>query len=376
MPGVADISIAERDFVHLARLALTGRRQDVHLYLLRLLRKYRDTLPAVSDQISALLRESPTRDSPLRGDGAEVVPVDLDSRLHLVRHDLASSLAVEPVWATSIGTQLTQIVAERQHEEALLSAGLTPTRTALFTGVPGVGKSLAAHWLARELNRPLLTLDLAAVMSSFLGRTGTNVRHVLDYAKNLSCILLLDEFDAVAKRRDDLHEVGELKRLVTVLLQEIDDWPSTGLLLAATNHPALLDPAVWRRFQTVIEFPLPDDRLLREAIETFLGSHATISPLWQDILAILFAGCSFSDVERSLLQARRESITRNQQLEFVLETLIQAQIAEKPRSARRKIANLLCVKGHSQRSIQRLTGVSRDTLRTISKSPAAESTIV
>jgi SpoVK/Ycf46/Vps4 family AAA+-type ATPase len=373
MPRVAEISIAEDDFVHLARLALTGRRQDVHLFLLRLLRRYRESLPAVADQISALLRDSPTRDSPLRSDGAVAVPVDLDSRLHLVRHDLAPSLSVEPVWAESIRAQLTQIVSERQHEEALLSAGLTPTRTVLLTGVPGVGKSLAAHWLARELKRPLLTLDLAAVMSSFLGRTGSNVRHVLDYAKNLSCILLLDEFDAVAKRRDDLHEVGELKRLVTVLLQEIDDWPPTGLLLAATNHPTLLDPAVWRRFETVMEFPLPDDRLLREAVESFLGPHDGISSLWQDILAALFAGRSFSDVERSLLQVRREAITRNQKLETVLESLIQTQIADRPRAVRRRIAHLLCAKGHSQRSIQRLTGVSRDTLRIITKSPAVES---
>ena len=74
-------------------------------------------------------------------------------------------------------------------------------------------------------------------MSSFLGRTGGNLRLVLDYAKGQDCILLLDELDAIAKRRDDATEVGELKRLVTVLLQEIDDWPATGLLLAATNHP-------------------------------------------------------------------------------------------------------------------------------------------
>src|SRR5690606_32775240 len=107
-------------------------------------------------------------------------------------------------------------------------------------------------------NRPLLILDLASVMSSYLGRTGTNLRHVLDYAKSLDCVLLLDELDAIAKRRDDRGEIGELKRLVTVLLQQIDDWPPKSLLIAATNHADLLDPALWRRFDVTLEFPIPD----------------------------------------------------------------------------------------------------------------------
>jgi len=94
-------------------------------------------------------------------------------------------------------------------------------------------------------------------MSSFLGKTGSNIRVVLDFARRQPCVLLLDEFDAITKRRDDSAEIGELKRLVTVLIQAIDEWPADGLLVAATNHPELLDPAIWRRFDRVVEFPLP-----------------------------------------------------------------------------------------------------------------------
>src|ERR1700733_11402427 len=151
-------------------------------------------------------------------------------------------------------------------ETKFADADLHPTKSALFVGPPGVGKTLAARWIAKKLNRPLIVLDLSAVMSSFLGRTGNNVRNVLDYAKGVECIFLLDEFDAIAKRRDDAVEVGELKRLVTVLLQEIDEWPSSGILIAATNHPELLDPAVWRRFDLIVKFPMPAEDQLTEAV--------------------------------------------------------------------------------------------------------------
>ena len=117
-------------------------------------------------------------------------------------------------------------------------------------------------------------------------------------------ILLLDELDAIAKKRDDATEVGELKRLVTVLLQEIDDWPASGLLLAATNHPDLLDPAVWRRFEMIISFPSPDPKRVRQAIRTYLGRQMPDHG-WEEILATVLQGRSFSDIERLILTARR-----------------------------------------------------------------------
>jgi SpoVK/Ycf46/Vps4 family AAA+-type ATPase len=358
------------DLVQLARLALSSRPQDVQLFLHKTSKKYRDREPQLADGLNALLRETPTRASPLRRKAGETaIPIDLDTRLDLVRLEHPHRFEIEPVFAPALERQLEQLIREQHAVARLQNAGLTPTRTALFVGPPGVGKTLAARWLAAKLNKPLLILNLSAVMSSLLGRTGTNVRMVLDYAKEQDCVLLLDELDAIAKRRDDHSEVGELKRLVTVLLQEIDDWPAGGLLLSATNHPDLLDPAVWRRFEVVVDFPMPDAKSIEAAVERFSDHKLVDKDAWRQILAIVFQGRSFSDIERLLTSARRAATLNEEPLETQLQTIVQETVDALPRAARGEVAKaLMAEKDISQRQISELTGVSRDTLRKMSKS--------
>lgn len=368
---MAKSNIKEDELVQIARLALAGRPQDVQAYVRRLARRYQGELPVIAAQLTELLQEAPTRQSPLRREATAPVPVDLESRLQLLRIEGAPILEIEPIWEPDVKRGLDQILSERRRDEELFKQGLSPTRSIIFTGPPGVGKTLAARWIARELNRPLLTLDLSAVMSSFLGRTGANVRHVLDYAKGVTGVLLLDEFDSIAKRRDDTTDVGELKRLVTVLLQEIDDWPSAGLLIAATNHADLLDPAVWRRFEMRVEFPMPTEAAVRQAIEAFLGSNKTAAK-WKDVLAIALRGASFSDIEREMMLARRAAITRDISLEESLGQLVQSRVEPLARRERGQIAMWLTEAGISQRQVHELTGVSRDTIRKKTKPTGAD----
>ncbi len=355
-----------KDLVQLARLALAGRPQDVQTYVTRMSRKYQKLVPDLGEQLRDLLKAAPTRKSPLRSATMATIPLDRDSKLDLLRIESAGLLEHEPIWQEHIDESLRQIVLEHQQADALHGRGLGPTRTAIFTGPPGVGKTLAAHWLARELGRPLLTLDLSAVMSSYLGRTGSNVRHVLDYAKGLPCVLLLDELDAIAKRRDDDQELGELKRLVTVLLQEVDDWPEGGLLVAASNHQELLDPAVWRRFEVQIEFGLPSRDAIEQSLRLFVDDPLALDDTWSAALAEVLAGQSYSDVERQIKLLRRQAVLKKCELRDLFPDLIRQHIENRPKASKKEIAARLGEAGLSQRAVNELTGISRDTLRKLS----------
>jgi len=350
------------DFLQLARIALTGRAQDVQLFLHRMSKKAKGSLPELTDGLVDLLKESPNALSPLRKNSEAPLPVDIDSRLQLLRIE-KDYLEYGPILSSSTQDAINQIILERTHTSSLLKHGLLPTKSILLTGPPGVGKTMAAKWIASRLKKPLLVLDLAAVMSSFLGRTGNNIRHVLDYAKNTECVLLLDELDAIAKRRDDTTEIGELKRLVTVLLQEIDDWPASGLLIGATNHPALLDPAIWRRFEVVLSFDNPTPDQIEEQVVLLLKDEVKNPELWGSILGVALNGKSFSDIERIITITRKSAAINNISLEEKLKDLIMLG-EDADHGQKVKLACLLVDKKIlSQRQAHELTGVSRDTIR-------------
>lgn len=358
--------------VQLSRLALVGRRQDIQMYIRRMARS--KDFENIKAELTSLMHDLPNQTAPTRSKSFNAIPVDLDSRLQLLRFEPSPLVEYDPIWTDEVRVPLMQIIEERNQLKDLSNAGLSPTKTVLFVGKPGVGKTLAARWLATQLKLPLLVLDLSAVMSSFLGRTGSNLRMVLDYAKSINAVLLLDEIDAIAKRRDDIAEIGELKRLVTVLLQEVDDWPADNLMLAATNHPDLLDPAVWRRFENVIEFPLPSADSTKDAIAEFL--QLTPDEIGQDLLGaltLILEGKSFSDIEKRCTQIRREVVLKKRPIKEVIEEYITSHVAEITKEKRQELAKTLMGLGYSQRMVSTLLNISRDTLRKIEKVDGNES---
>lgn len=365
-----ELSGIQSDLAQLVRLVLTEQYDDVRLYVARLVRKYRDTAPQLAEQLDLYLRNKPHRSAPaLRKFSTTqvvppVVPVDEDSRMNLLKVFDKQENLEKPMLTQSIEDNLDQIILERKNSKKLTNLGLCPTKSAIFVGPPGVGKTMTAQWLAQKLDVPFYVLDLTAVMSSLLGKSGNNLRAALDFAKKSPCVLLLDEIDAIAKRRSDDSDIGELKRLVTVILQEVDQWPSTGLLLAATNYAELIDPALWRRFDLVIKFETPNQDAVRDAVKRFMGPDFAMFAIWIDILTMIFEGESFSDIERSIKRIRRSIALGTASDEEIIEDFVKSKIEELPRPKRIDMAvSLSKTKKLSQHVVSGLTGVSRDTIR-------------
>lgn len=191
--------------------------------------------------------------------------------------------------------------------QKLLADGVFPSRSILLVGEPGVGKTYLAKYLASELDLGLIVLDLALSISSFLGKTGQNLKSVLDYARSQPGILLLDEFDAIGKRRDDPTDLGELKRIVNVLLKELEDWPPHSILIAATNHPELLDKAIWRRFDIVLKIELPDVTTREKLLERYLKGLIP-NKQFLTLLAELTVGVSPADLNKLAERVQRKTI--------------------------------------------------------------------
>ena len=376
-----EMNEVQSDLAQLIRLALAEQTEDVRLFVARLVRKYRNTDPELAEQMNLYLRaKTPRSSAPMRkvmhtALPTQTLPVDDESRLSLLKVFKDEPSREQPLLSLDLEETLSQLIQERRQTERLASMGLSPTRSAIFVGPPGVGKTLTARWLASQLGVPLYVLDLTAVMSSLLGRSGSNLRTALDFSKRGPCVLLLDEVDAIAKRRSDDADIGELKRLVTVILQEVDEWPATSLLLAATNHAELIDPALWRRFDLVINFKAPEMPAVKQAIKRFLGQDYALFGRWIDILTFVFNGESFSDIERDLQRFRRAVALGTASDADLIEEFVKSRALVLERQGRIDLAVLLAKQTRlSQHTISDITGVSRDTIRkyTSEQPPAAK----
>lgn len=175
-----------------------------------------------------------------------------------------------PLFNATVSQAISTIVDEWMHFDALSELNIAPSKTCLIYGAPGTGKTQLALWIAHELGLPVVLVRLDGLVSSFLGTTARNIGNLFSFANRYQCVLLLDEFDAIAKVRDDPQEVGEIKRVVNALLQNLDARRDVGFTIGVTNHPKLLDAAVWRRFEVQLEIPKPDFAMRKAIAEQFM----------------------------------------------------------------------------------------------------------
>ena len=262
-----------KDLPGMIKAGLTENKRDLELSAISLVRRLRKEFPDVSKEIASVLSSYSSGAGVFRSAGI-APPADRDSNANLLQVEDKITGAQSPLFNSDIKRSVDRFIAERIRTEELLAAGVFPANKLLLTGAPGTGKTMLATWLAQELGMKLAVFDLATSISSLLGNTGMNIKRIFTYAKQESIILFLDEFDAIAKRRDDTTDVGELKRIVNVLLKEMEAWPSRSILIAATNHPEMLDSAIHRRFDTCITLPMPNGAQTENIIIRALGSYA------------------------------------------------------------------------------------------------------
>lgn len=240
------------------------------------------------------------------------------------------------ILSENIKSQLEQIVKEFKDADILATYNLKYKQKILLCGKPGTGKTFTARIISSLLRIPLIYVRFDAIISSYLGETASNLRKVFDYIEQGIWIVLFDEFDIIGKNRDDIHEHGEIKRVVNNFLQMLDNFNGKSIIFAATNHQYMLDPAIWRRFDDVVWYQLPDSKTRGLLLEQFLRPMRRADEINTQIIAEMTDFLSPADIKMISEEAMKLSIidSRNKLAMADLEN------AAKKFIAREKVKNI------------------------------------
>lgn len=375
LQGELDAQSAE--FIDALTAGLRGQPARMQQMLGRALRRPPTALatnPALLESLLAIVSSitAPAEPVTVRDDGGVSLWSGMrrvpGERFALTHGDLALELpeclvwdavaSADPVLEPGVARLVTAVI-EEYRSDSLKTLDIPATRTLLLTGDPGTGKTMTARWIASQLGRPLLRLDLAALMHKQLGRSSQNLVAALESAADTDAVLFIDEFDAIAGARSSNSDIGEIRRLVNVLLVALDNWPENHLLIGATNHPQLLDPAVHRRFEVAVCLPKPTAVARGQMWQSLVPALSDADAV---LVAAMSDGWSGSDIATWALRVRRAAGMQNRVPRFddVLEmlSLNGFDCADHP-----GVIESLASRGYSQRKIAAALGVSHTTVQ-------------
>lgn len=284
----------------------------------------RDMIDAAKSRVSIVESGRPVQLARPRGEVANLLQVSHpDGRL------------TDMVLDVGIHEQLQRILKEQHMFTRIREHGLSPRRKLLLVGPPGTGKTMTASVLAGELGLPLFLVRLDALITKFMGETAAKLRQVFDAITEVRGVYFFDEFDAIGSQRGLANDVGEIRRVLNSFLQMIEQDQSSSLILAATNHPEILDYALFRRFDDVIEYHLPTVAQAGELIRSRLGRFSP-KPLPVKALAVKAHGLSYAEIRRAVDESIKDALMQDEE-RIKTESLVRA--LDERRQIGRKLIN-------------------------------------
>lgn len=292
---------------------LSGDKNRVYSYSKKLIEELeKENEKLLAKKINRIIEEKKTTMAVVEQFSGK--PVDQESRMDMVQIDIPKEnkfISLDNRTENEINDFI-DIIKSRNE---LLRRGINENMSMLLYGYPGCGKTSIAELISNRLQLPLVTVRFDTIISSLLGSTSKNIRKVFEYASSKPCILFLDEFDVVAKARDDKNEVGELKRVVNTLIQNMDLYINNGgVLIAATNHEELLDTAIWRRFGYVLEINKPLKKEIEKFIKQLIKQYKFKIDKENKIsrLSESFDGMSYAEIKKVIMSVIKKAIINNQ----------------------------------------------------------------
>jgi SpoVK/Ycf46/Vps4 family AAA+-type ATPase len=261
----------------------------------------------IAEEIRSLIDEAKSKGIIKRQGGSIVVLQPRGELANLVSVQQPTARLSSMVLTHPVQERLSRVLLEYRQRTRLRNHGLRPRRKLLFIGAPGTGKTMSAAAIAAELHLPLFTILLEGVITKFMGETAAKLRTVFECIAIEKGVFLFDEFDALGSRRTHVNDVGEIRRVLNSFLQLLEKDDSDSLIIAATNHPELLDRALFRRFDDVIEFQIPERETVLAIIRSHLVQFDTSNLDWSEITAVT-EGMTQADLARASDDAAKNAV--------------------------------------------------------------------